>query len=1188
MRLTTLILITAILQVSANTFAQKITLSEKNAPIVKIFEKIRTQSGYDFMFSLSTINEAKPVNINVQNAELKDVLKQIFVNQPLEYKINEKSVVISPKESSLLDKLSTVISNIVRDLTVKGRVVDQEGKPLPNASIRIKGKSAVTNTNQNGEFEIKDVADNAVLLISYVGYKQLEISLKDAVMPLEIKLNVVTGELEEVKVTYNTGYQNIPKERATGSFVQVDKELLNRTVSTNILDRIPYVVSGLRKEFEGSFSPNNNSSDISIRGLSTINANRTPLIVIDGFPYEEQGQLSGITVLNNLNPNDVESITILRDAAAASIWGARSANGVIVIQTKRGKLNQDTKVEVSSNIKVVNRPDLFRANLASSADVIDMEKKLFATGMYNDYDDLYPSLNYFPVASPVIEILLAQRRGDLSAESANAKLEALSKHDVRNDMLKYLIRPEINQQYNLNISGGSNKTSYYGSIGYDKNREQNVGNDMNRLTLNFNNMYQPFKNIRIRTFINYIQGKRIITPVDPLQYLSTGQTLAPSYTQFKDDNGNFLYISPLFDGLRQAYIDTVSTKGLLDWHYNPIQEINAADNTDKSSAARFGGGFTYIILSGLDLDFNGQYERSLIEGRNYMGTETYYNRNMINKFMFLDSSGQPQYPVPMGGILDASNSTQTAYNLRGQLNFNRDFSRHSISGFFGAELRQTDFITSAYRQYGYDPGKLLFAMHMDYKNTYTTRPSLAEESIGSGLSSRGTLNRFVSYYANGAYTFNSRYTLTASARNDGSNFFGVNANQRFRPQWSVGAAWDITKEHFFKPGIISSLKIRATYGYNGNLDNRIATRPIIDYAQGQFAYNNRIPFAYVKLGNPGVTWEKVSVANLGVDFALLKGRLSGVLEYYRKRTDNLIGTVMADPTTGASNGGGIASFIGNVAGLKSQGFDLRLSGLITEGKVKIQSSINLSYNKDQLTSYNFPGTNGTEPPASSIIFGGIKVGRPLNGMYSYRWAGLNPENGDPMGYLSGKKVPYTTIMGYDADYSPNTKPDDLIYHGVQSPAYFGNMINTISYKGLSLSFNINYGFGFYFRRASIDYSTLQVNLSGHGDYALRWQNPGDELKTNVPSYGVDSRNEFYLNSEVLVEKGDFIYLRDLNLTYTFHKQLTKIGLRSARLFANINNLGLIWTANNKHLDPQAGRYNIGVRREIAFGINLTF
>ncbi|WP_316788812.1 SusC/RagA family TonB-linked outer membrane protein [Pedobacter frigoris] len=1178
MNLVVVIFFACLMQVSASSLAQRITLSEKNSSLEQVLRKIKSQIGYEILFASDVLDQTKNVTININNVPLTDGLDKIFEEQALTYEIKDNTIIVKRKTPSFLDLPKSAFTFV----DVRGRVLDEGGKPLEGATVVLKGSSRTVKTDVKGEFVMANVPDDGVLVIRYVGYKQLEISLKDAVIPLEIKLNVATGELEEVKVTYNTGYQNIPKERATGSFVQIDNKTLNRTVSTGILDRIAYLTSSLRKGLNGT-GDGDNESDISIRGISTINANRRPLIVVDGFPYEEQGQAFATNTLQNLNPNDVESITILRDAAAASIWGARSANGVIVITTKSGRFNQQTSLQFNSSINIIQRPDLFKANIMSSADVIDFEKNLFATGVYNPYDDQYPSFNTYPVLSPVIEILLAQRRGDILESDANAQLQKLAQNDLRNDVLKYLLRPAVNQQYNLNVSGGNEKMSYYGSIGLDRNLEGTMGNDNTRLTLYFKNTYRPIKNLELNTYINYTQGKSSISSVDPAHYFPGGTNFFTGpYLQLADVEGNSLRVLRTGAGYRSAYLDTLSTRGLLDWNYKPLNEIKNSDNTNENFTSRFGGGIKYIILPGIEINLSGQYERSLINNDNHHTIDSYFTRDHINRFMFLNSQGVPQYPVPLGGILDITNNIQATYNLRGQINVNKTFNSHNISAITGVDASQRDFQSNMNRLYGYDPNTLGYATSMDFVNEYAVRPELNPQRIGDQKTLRGTLNRFLSYYGNLAYTYKNRYALSGSVRIDGSNYFGVKANRRFSPLWSLGASWDIMRENFFAPSMFSMLKLRASYGYNGNLDNSINTLPIIRYGFPSNPTSSSPPLpATVIAGNPGLTWEKVGIMNFGLDFGLVGNRISGSLEYYVKHAKNLIGTVLADPSIGVSE------YRGNTSSLKGKGFDFNLQGVWLSKKVSFQTNLSISYNTDKVSDYYL---DPTILEYGTTYLGGYPIiGKPLNSIYSYKWAGLNPESGDPMGFINGEKVPFATVLGYDVNNKPNVKPNDLVYHGRANPSVFGNIINTVSYKHITLSFNCVYGLGFYFRSRSIDYNRVQDYWSGHGDYAKRWQKPGDELATNVPSYNLDSRYLFYSNSEVLVERGDYLYLQDARLSYQLVSKTSSKLFRDAQFFINANNLGMLWTENDKGLDARViGNFNIPKPVEVAFGLNLNF
>jgi TonB-linked SusC/RagA family outer membrane protein len=1177
MRLSFIFIFAALMQVSASSLAQKITLSERQATLETILQKIRLQTGYDFLYDVQAIKAAKPIDINVRNSSLADALNSCLAGQDFSFTIDDKSVIIRRKEPSFPDNLVARFT----DIDVRGRVVDEQGNPLPNASIQVKGKAKVYNSNEKGEFSIPDVADDAILVIRYVGYKMLEIAVKDAVMPLEIKLNVATGELEEVKVTYSTGYQNIPKERATGSFVQIDNETINRGVSTNILDRIAYLTSSLKKGNTGS-----QNTDLSIRGISTISSNSKPLIVIDGFPYEENNSASFTfsVQLNNLNPNDVESITILRDAAAASIWGARSANGVIVITTKRGRFNQKASISFTGSTTLTERPDLFKLDLMSSSDAIDYEKKLFASGLYDAYNGPFAANYGYAVVSPAIEILLARKRNSITQQEANEQLAELSNHDTRDDINKYLVRNGVTQQYNFNVSGGGEKMSYYSSVGYNKNNSSNVGNNARTLTLNLNNTFRPIKNLELNAYINYNQTTTEANGIGYSQFIANGNNKFAPYTMLADANGNPMHV-PISGSFRTAYLDTVKTIGLLDWHYRPLDELNNQDNINKSFNLRFGGAIKYTIMEGLSVDLIGQYNRTTINNDNYQSLRNYITRDYVNRFMFLNASGQPQYPVPLGGILDISNQIQNAYDLRSTLNFNKTWGKHGVSAISGIDIRESQYDTNQSRRYGYDPLTLTYANNINYGTTYVNRPNGVNRLITENGVINGFLVRNYSYYGNVGYSLLSKYRLSASGRVDAANLFGMKANLRAKPNWSVGTAWDISREDFFKTKTISSLIIRATYGYNGNVDNSATSLPVIFYGTNSQTYQR--PIQYASRGsspNPGITWEKVRVINYALDFGMFSNRMTGSLEYYRKKATNLIA-----PGPPVDKTSGVSSYRGNFGAMKSKGIDLILKGIIFNSAVKLKTDLNVSYNMNEVTEYYSDASllnNALFYLSGSVL----PIGKPRSSLYSYRWGGLDSQSGNPMGIINGQVVPFVTVLGSTGGVS-NTRPSDLVYHGQTAPIVSGNVMNDISYKGFAVSFNITYDLGYYLRRSSVDFNTLQTNYSTHGDYRLRWRKVGDEMITNVPSMPItsDNRYEFYKNSEVLVEKGDNIRLRDIRLIYNLNKKnIKKIPFKNISLSLIADNLNmLLWRANKVGIDPDFNN-TVPNPRSIAFGLNLNY
>lgn len=1141
--------------------SSRISIRGNNIPIESALRQIEQQTGYTFIYGKPTLDDNERISINLSEMGFTATLNNLFKGRNITWRFRDKTVVLSRR--NVIDAGS---NDTVPRYKIDGIVVDPQGNPIVGATVTLRGQSRGQGTDNLGQFSFAGIPPNAVLVISSIGYTPRELRLAGQ-REIRISLDTLVQNIEAVEVV-STGYQDIPKERATGSFVQLQNKLLNRSVSTSIKDRLLDITNSLKRE------PRSRGTEISIRGFSTINANMKPLIVIDGFPYEE-GNFTGSGIsLDNINPNDVESITVLRDAAAASIWGARSGNGVIVINTKKGRFNQKLAIQFNASVNISEKPDLHALKTISSADAVDFERQQFATGVYNMYDDEYPGLNVFPVLSPAVEILLAQRRNELTAAQAEAQLSALSKHDVRDDIDRYLLQNMINQQYNVNFRAGTSIFNYYGSVGYDRNRAASKNEEFNRYTLRFENTIKPHRNLEINSFIVHTQSRGKTPNVSYKDFLPLGLsgTLAAPYTFLADKQGNALHV-PASNGYRLPFVDTSNSTGLLDWHYRPLDELSFSDNQVDNFNTRIGGAIRYSIIRGLSIEAKGQYEKGVISSNNYYSVHTYTMRNLINQFMYLDNTGNIQYPIPSGGMLGFTDSEAKSWNLRGQLNFNRNYGPHLISAILGIEAREASYESRIGQSYGYDPAKYISFPTMDYNTQYTIRPTGGLSRIPNQENFFGNVNRFTSYYGNAAYTFNDKYTLSGSARVDGSNFFGIKTNQRFVPLWSTGISWDISREDFYSINWLNNLKLRATYGFNGNMDNSATALPTVKYYNpGENGnWHNEPAVGLVTPPNPGLIWEKVNVTNIGVDFSAFGSRISGTVEYYRKKGIDLIGSMQTDPSTGVS------SYVGNYASMKGTGWDVIINSLNIDRKIKWATMLNFSFNKDEITAYkqSIPGITSYMGEALPLI------GKPVLKIYSYPSAGLDPQNGDPRGYLSGEIKPFNEVL-------LNAREEDLKFHGAATPRVFGSLLNSFSYSGFELSFNITYRLDYYFRRSSIRYVDLLSNWGGHADYSNRWKKPGDELRTSVPSLPavMDNRDNFYTYSSDLVERGDHIRLQDMRLSYNLNQSTLRIlPFSNAQISVYASNLGILWRANKSGVDPEA-IYSIPVPKSIAFSLNI--
>ncbi|HWZ15446.1 MAG TPA: SusC/RagA family TonB-linked outer membrane protein [Mucilaginibacter sp.] len=1167
MKITTFLIFVAFMQVSAKGLAQRLTLIQKDVTLKQVFKEINKQTGYNIFWSDSQLSGDQKVNANFKDASLLEVLNKCLENTHLTYTVENKTVVIKEKPPTILDKIKSVFTAPSANIT--GIVTDSLSNPLIGATVALENTKFISVTDADGKFAFTNVPNGKYkLVITYVGYKKyardVEVNGGNLTFPRLILYNE-SGKLTEVVVS--TGYQTIPQERATGSFAQPDKDMYNLRVSTDVISKLDGITSGLafNKDAFGN-------TVLRIRGLSTIFANADPLIVIDNFPYEGD--------INNINPNDVESVTVLKDAAAASIWGVRAGNGVIVITTKRGRLNQPLKVGFNSNVTVSDKPNLkYDRNFLDANDFINVEQYLFNQGFYSSKltDPTFPAI------SPVVNILNEQQNGQISASDANSQINALRGLDERNDLSKYFYRRAVNQQYGLNLSGGTDKETYYFSTGYDNDLQSQVGSKFDRITINSLNTFTPIKNLTLTAGLNYTQS---ITKSDnSLSELNNG--ISYPYMQLASANGTPL---PVYNNYNQSFVQSAQANGFLNWQLNPLQELQQHLNTSSTNEyeIRAIAGLKYTFFRGLNIDVKYQYERGINEGKNLIDQNSYYARNLANEYSNVTPTGQfSSGVIPLGGILNTANSDITANNFRGQINYDNSWGKSMITAIGGIEVRQVSTTTGSNTTYGYNLTNDTF-QQVDYTTYYPLYPSQNNSSIPTNLYFAGTLNRFRSYFSNAAYTFDGRYTFSASGRIDQSNFFGVNANSKSVPLWSTGLKWDIDKENFYHIDWLPSLKLRATYGFSGNLDkNLTAFTTALYYSHALFTDAN---YAILQNPpNPNLQWEKTSTANLGIDFGAKGGILSGSIEYYYKNGTNLIGDQTLAPSVGFVNPVTLNSiYRGNFAAMKGNGVDIQLNSKNIDKTFKWTSSFLFSHTTDRVTKYSV-----SNPVNNLVLYGngsgGIiyaQTGKPVYGIYSYRWAGLDPTNGNPRGYANGQ---------ISEDYPTLTNPtqlSDVTYNGPANPTYFGGLRNTFAWKQISLSVNISYKMGYYFRKSSIDYGDLFNSGGGNIDFTKRWQKPGDEKFTNVPSmiYPDDpTRGLFYDFSSVTVDNGDHIRLQDVTLSYDLDKSHWKRSPFShLQFYTYANNLGIIWRANKDGLDPDYPRGGIPNPRSLSFGIRGNF
>lgn len=1153
-------------QVNANVYAQGININVQQESLENVLNILKRQSEYSFIWGDKQMEIAKKVTVSLKNVSLKEAMELVMINQPLDYTIEErrKLVIIRTKHTEN-ENLGEAKGVGIDPIELNGRITNEKGEPVIGATVIVKGTSIITTTNSEGYFTIRAVDNKATLLITSVGYETKLVKLMGD-SKIEIKMVVTAQNIKEVIVKGSTGYQTISKDNP-GAFDVISNELINRSVGSNILDRIENLSTGV------SFK--NANDGILIRGRNSIFSNVNPLIILDNFPYDGD--------INNVNPNDIEDITILKDAAAAALWGAKAGNGVIVITSKRGKTNK-LQVNLNTNLNINLKPDLLTLNRISSSDEIELEKYLFDKGYYNAFIN-----NTFtrPPLTPVVEILQRKKLGQISESEANSQIESLKKYDVRDDLMKYFYRNGVDLQNSINFSGNTPGINYYLSVGWDRSLSNLVGDSKNRISLKSRNTFKISSNISLDAGITYTQNNDKKGGNLGLGFNSAaGKGLYP-YARLVDENGKALSIVRQY---RNSFTDTVGRGQILDWKYKPYDEINATTRTLKLRDFLINIGLKVRLLKGLDIEALYQFENSLTDGESLYSIDSYFTRELINQFY--QPSASNKFPIPIGGIIDQSNSELLSHQGRLQGTYNKSFNNHKIEALAGWEIKNLENTGQSFRLYGYNKEGNVVASLLDYVNRYPQYQygifaSAIKSLIPNPVLVTNTVDRFISYYANINYEFDSKYRLSVNARNDAANLFGVSTNQKGVPLWSIGASWKISDESFLRSStFFNNLSLRTTYGSNGN------------FSRFSSAYTTATFDTYTTTGalrgtiltppNRKLTWEQVKTFNIGLDFSILNERLSGSVDVYSKKIKNLIGEIPLDPTTGLTPPGAAAGtplYYGNVAEMRGKGMEVTISTLNVNRRIRWSTNFLFSYAQTEVSKYLLPVYNSGLAYAASTYAITPIVGKPIFSLFSFPWAGLDPSTGEPMGYL-GKTVSkdYSTILS-------TATLDSLVFNGPSQPPYFGAIRNTIEWKNFSFSFNISYKFGYYFLKNSLSYLELFTKWTGSGDYAKRWQKPGDEIHSNVPSliYPIDGNKEqFYAKSSAQILRGDNIRLEDIYFSYSIDSdKLKTLPIRKVKVYATVSNIALLYLANSEKIDPYVNG-SFKIPRRISIGLNVVF
>lgn len=1046
---------------------------------------------------------------------------------------------------------------------VHGAVISaKDSKELVGATVQNRRSGNQVASALQGRFSIQVVNAQDSLLISCIGYIDRIVAASFFNKNNNINLQPKVNYLEEAVV--NTGYQTLKANEVTGAIDVVDNKMLNQQVGTNILQRLNNMTTALRFDNQPIQNADLQKLNISVRGLSTINGNLDPLIVLDGFIYE--GNIA------NIDPNNIESVSILKDAAASAIWGARAGNGVIVITSKKGAFaaEQKTKITLANTLIWRENSDLAKIYQLKNNDFIALEKFLFEKGYY-DSGLLYQPYN---AQTPVVYILDARRRNLISsADSADAISKLMAQHGKQNYMDAFYNVPFVNQ-HALNISGGGIRNSYGLGIGYTGDRSE-LDAFNRKVSIQLSNSFRPTEKIQLdlqAVYTNHDQRKG----KPELASLAYG-SYQPPYVQFQDENGREI---PFEKEFRRSYLAEHFSNGYLDWDYYPLSENKYATDVRQLNEWFSSLNLKYKILPFVHLNVGGQIQQQRTENNVLSTLESYEARKWINQFTVIGTGSAPtKYNVPLGGIKRYSVAVGRSYTLRGQIDMNRSLGKHFLVGILGAEVRENLSNSNSYTAYGYNELPMRNTP-VDFTNRFPRIPDNGTQTIPGQPEFFKNVNRFVSLYGNISDRFLDRYGISMSLRKDGANIFGATTNDKWSPLWSMGISWDLHKEPFFKFAPVDYLKFRVTYGTSGNVDLRRSPDPIAYIGLGM--YTNYPMFQISTLNDPSLKWERVATSNLGLDFSVLKARFSGRIDYYVKKGKDLYGLSEYDYTTWGLQG----TVVKNVAAMIGRGFDIELNSKNMVGKFNWDSRLLISLNRNKTTRYYNRQNSVTSFLSDGNVITPI-IGKPLNALAGYKWMGLN-DRGEAQGLLKGQpSTDYAAIRNQaDAFQEAN---ESIVYFGSSKPQVFGNIINTFAWKKLLLSFNISYKGDYYFRRPVTSYSSLFGSGTAFPDFDQRWQVKGDEFATQVPAmaYPVKSgADSFYGYADINVFRGDHMRLEYISLTW---QQRYDWGNRpfNMGLSANVSNLGIIWRTNKLGIDPEFP-YRLSPPKVFSLGLTIDY
>lgn len=1210
-----LFLLVSATQLTASVYGQvgKVTLQMEDATFEEVMQALESATGYTFVYQDRQVAEVKNLKLNYVDTEISEVLDACLAGTGLGYQVVDKVIIIQqlPNAGQPDEKPS---------LTLKGFVYDEQNQPLPGVTVALKSDADLTMgtaTDTRGWFSLTVPVEKGTLEFSFIGYKKESFAFTSETDTIRIVMKAEAEELAEVNVV-STGFQTFDRRHLTSAVTSLRMDDIMQPGVSTLDQMLEGRVPGMT--FIQNSGQVGAAPKLRIRGTATVLGNQEPLWVVDGIivtdPVDVDPQqindLDFVNLLGNaisgLNPDDIEQIDILKDAAATAIYGAKAANGVIVVTTKKGKPGKPS-LSYSFTAGFRRRPYYSdrAVNMMNSRERIEFSRELTQNGM--SFNSLSSNLSY----EGAYRDYLNQK---ISFEEFQEKVSYYE--TVNTDWFDILLKNAFSHSHTVNLSGGTENIRYYASVGYN-NEDGNIKKEYNKrytATINLNLNYNKFS----------------------MSFGLSGNTQKREYTPQEVNLMNYAYNTsravPLYDeqGQLWEYSKVGSDGG--SYGFNILTERDNSYQRYNTSAVSFNTRIGYQFTSRWRAAVTLSYSASATDQDTYFGEKTFHAAE-LRKTPAADGSVRTESLMPYGGELKKDNQRNETYSARVELTYQQYLDKamdHNLSVSLFGDLNSTHYtgLAKTFRCYFPDRGMLISPV--DEKYTYYRQWAISDQEALGVLTDQ--LNNRVAFVATAMYSYKDAYLLNANMRVDYSNKFGDASNDKFLPIWSVSGRWNMKENVLESVGWVNDMALRASFGFQGNMLDTEGPELIIRKGAMDTWFNEMTSEIY-KFPNPNLKWEKTRSFNVTLDFSLFKEKVQGsVSYYYRKTTDAFLqktisfinGTNQYSVNKGTlTNQGWEWSFnfvpinrLSNLsAGGERNGFywriDPQFGSIINQLVDKLRGKDEVLLDEIEYSMY----LNGQVPVA----------GRPLNTFYSYKFTGLNPNDGRPEFYgtdadevvtVNGQQM--TRRDWYYHEDIENVCMEVMEHSGCRTPFLQGGLSNTFSYRGVILSFNLAYSVGSKIRllrmypNVSTTYGTIAPlpEANARREFNDRWRRPGDELHTNIP--GVISNDEFksslapwwrsnakfaeniwqmYDNSNVRVASGDYLKLSSISLRYNIPEKFChKIFLKSAYVSLSGSNLFTICSKDLKGQDPtQSGSsstVNISVRPMYNIQLNVTF